>query len=198
MKVRARKSFREAIREAVRHRMERGEPLNVKSIIAAAGGGSNSTVIEEIRLLREEDRRRGEALVDGERVLAAVEYALSECRARQDVLLAENAALRVSLDLARADVEKLLASHQDSQRMLLQGVDDLRQMVKAGQGALPKGILEAEHAKLHPPESGEVTYWRAKHDQLLRRLVDLENKNRLLLGQIHDLGGDGFQGGGGI
>ncbi len=192
MGPRTRKSYREAIRNEVKLRMQHGDPLRFKDILAAAGGGSNSTVLEEIRLLRAEDKARGEVCVDGVSVLCALERSLSECRAREDVLLAENAALRESLVLARSDVEKLLATHQDSQRMLLQSVDDLRQMVKAGQGAMPKGIIEAEYAKLHPPESGEVTYWRAKHDQLLQRQIDLENKNRLLLGKIHDLGGDAF------
>ena len=94
-------------------------------------------------------------------------------------------------DILIADLDKLLTAHQDSQRLLLQSVDDLRQMVKAGQGAMPQGVMEAERQKSAPPsESGDAILWKARHDQLLKRYVALDEKCRKLAGQLHELGVD--------
>ena len=123
--------------------------------------------------------------------ITALEAAINAGIAREAVLSSENAVLRQSLQAARADVDKLLVGHQDSQRLLLQGVDDLRQMVKAGKGALPTGVVQRVSAdEAEVKESADGILWKAKHDQLLTRFVALESKSRRMASQLHDLGVD--------
>ena len=123
----------------------------------------------------------------------ALEAAIDAAMERERLLQAEVVVLKDALQSSRDDVAKLLAIHQDSQRLLMQGVDDLREMVKAGQGALPVGIVETERAKVPPKEgrdasSGDAFYWHEKHDQLLRRHVNMEKENREMAALLHDLG----------
>lgn len=192
-KKRKRHSFREKIRAAIHRRRLKGLSCSVRDILAEAGGGSASTVLEELANAPKpspSDVVGKKALNPYDRI-KALEVAIDASFAREESLKAENAALKSSLDVARADVDKLLVGHQDSQRMLLQGVDDLRQMVKAaGQGSLPQGIVEAERQKISPPESGDSILWKARHDQLLQRYVALDAKCRKLEGKLHELGVD--------
>lgn len=190
---RKRHSFRAEIRAVIIARKLRGDPFDFRDIIKEAGGGSNKTVREELDKCPEitEGMRIGRgAKTDAERV-TALEKAIDASLSRERELLAENQALKASLDSARADLDKLLTAHQDSQRLLLQSVDDLRQMVKAGQGAMPQGVVESERQKSAPPsESGDAILWKARHDRLLKRYVALDEKCRKLAGQLHELGVD--------
>lgn len=192
-KSRKRHSFRAKIRDVIIARKLRGDPFDFRDIILEAGGGSNKTVREELDNCPEitEGMRIGRgAKTDAERV-TALEKAIDASLSRERKLVAENQVLKTSLDSARADLDKLLTAHQDSQRLLLQSVDDLRQMVKAGQGAMPQGVLEAERQKSAPAEqSGDAILWKARHDQLLTRFVALDEKCRKMAGQLHELGVD--------
>lgn len=191
-KRRSRHSYREAIRLVILERIALGKPLTQREILKEAGGGSTSTVIEE---LAKAERVTPAALVGRGAAslpqrIAALEDALNASLAREKVLEAENLVLKTSLTGARTDVDKLLAAHQDSQRMLLQGVDDLRQMVKAGQGSMPQGVIEAERQKVAGAETGDAILWKARHDKLLQQFLALDAKNRKLVLQLHDLGVD--------
>ncbi len=195
-KPRSRHSFRECIREIIQRRIAEGRPLHVRKIIDDAGGGSASTVKEEIAEAIKAGAIRAIALTgksanSPSRRIAALQATINESLERELGLVAENTALKESLQIARTDLEKLLVAHQDSQRMLLQGVDDLRQMVKAGQGTLPAGIVEAERQKhVAPSQSNDAILWKAKHDRLLQRFVELESKYRSLNGRLHELGAE--------
>ena len=167
-KPRSRHSFRERIHQVILERIVRGDSLTIRDIIDEAGGGSITTVRQELAkcpVPTEATRVGMGAKTDAQRV-PLLEKAVNESLDREKLLIAENKALKDSLDAARADVDKLMATHQHSQRMLLQGVDDLRQMVKAGSGALPQAVLEAE------------------------RFVALDAKCRKMAAQLHDLGAD--------
>jgi hypothetical protein len=189
---RSRHSYRKRIQEVIQERIALGKPLTHRDILKDAGGGSASTVVEE---LAKADRQTPATLIGrGAKSLpqriAALEDALNSSLAREKVLEAENRALKDSLTSARADVDKLLAGHQDSQRMLLQGVDDLRQMVKAGQGAMPPAVIATKRQKAAGDDTGDGILWKARHDQLLQRFVALDAKNRKMSSQLHDLGVD--------
>jgi hypothetical protein len=189
---RSRHSYRERIQEVIQERIALGKPLTHRDILKEAGGGSASTVVEE---LAKAERITPATLIGrGAKSLpqriAALEDALNASLGREKVLEAENQALRESLTSARADVDKLLAGHQDSQRMLLQGVDDLRQMVKAGQGGMPPAVIAAERQKAAGDDTGDGILWKARHDQLLQRFVALDAKNRKMSSQLHELGVD--------
>lgn len=192
-KKRSKHSYREKIREVIARRRMKGLSCSVRAILNEAGGGSTSTVLDE---LAQHEKPTPSALVGQDTLnpyqrIVALEEAINNSVAREQVLAAENAVLKNSLASARSDVDKLLAGHQDSQRMLLQGVDDLRQMVKAGQGAMPQGVVEAERQKSAPAEqSGDAILWKARHDQLLTRFVALDEKCRKMAGQLHELGVD--------
>lgn len=195
-KPRSKHSYRDLIREVIRDSLARGQKLSLRAIQDKAGGGSLGTVKEELQKLLSGDKIRASALIGaGAPTLAErmvdLENAIDASLERERVLEADNAALRASLQEARSELDKLLVAHQDSQRLLLQGVDDLRQMVKAGQGGLPAGVMDAERAKSLPPEkTGDAIYWQAKHDQLLQRYIALDGKNRKMAGQLHELGVD--------
>lgn len=194
-KPRSKHSYRDLICEAIRDSHARGQPLSLRAIQRKAGGGSLGTVTEELQKFFSGDKIRASASIGAGSTLAgrtkALENAIDASLERERVLEADNAALRASLQESRSELDKLLVAHQDSQRLLLQGVDDLRQMVKAGQGGLPAGVLEAERVKSLPPEkTGDAIYWQAKHDQLLQRYIALDGKNRKMAGQLHDLGVD--------
>ena len=193
---RSRYSYRERIREVIRARIARGDPIQNRDIIKEAGGGSASTVVEEVAKIFDGDTVKPAVLIGAgaktatQRVVA-LEQAVNASLAREQSLISENTVLKASLHDLRAELDKLLTSHQDAQRLLLQGVDDLRQMVKAGQGSMPQGVLEAERTKTQiPDQSGTAIYWQAKHDQLLERFVALEAKARILAGKVHELGGE--------
>lgn len=195
-KRRTKHSYRPAIHEVIRQRIARGAPLHIREIIEEAGGGSISTVRDELAKLVGQDQARASALVGAgarsahERV-PALERAIDDALEREKLLLAENQVLKATLEQRNADVEKLLLTHTDSQRMLLQGVDDLRQMVRAGRESLPAGVLAAEQAKVAGKDGdSKAVYWQTKHDQLLARYVDMEKKNRALMARLHDLGVD--------
>lgn len=192
-KKRSKHSYREKIREVIARRRLKGLSCSVRSILKEAGGGSASTVLEE---LANTDKPLPAALVGQETTnpyqrIVALEDAINASIEREQCLATENAVLKASLEAARADVDKLLAGHQDSQRLLLQGVNDLRQMVKAAaQNPLPQGIIEAERQKAAPAPTDDSILWKARHDQLLQRFVALDAKNRKLAAQLHDLGVD--------
>ena len=193
-KPRSRHSFREDIREIIRRRIAAGEPLHVRKIIDEAGGGSASTVKQELIAIIKDGTVKAIALTgkgadSPSRRIVALQKAINESLERELGLVAENTALKESLHVARTDLEKLLVAHQDAQRLLLQGVDDLRQMVKAGQGTLPAGIVEAERQKhVASSQSNDAILWKAKHDRLLQRFVELESKYRALDSRLHELG----------
>lgn len=191
-KPRSRHSFRERIHQVILERIVRGDSLTIRDIIDEAGGGSITTVRQELAkcpVPTEATRVGMGAKTDAQRV-PLLEKAVNESLDREKLLIAENKALKDSLDAARADVDKLMATHQHSQRMLLQGVDDLRQMVKAGSGALPQAVLEAERQKAAPVATDDSILWKARHDQLLQRFVALDAKCRKMAAQLHDLGAD--------
>ena len=195
-KPRSKHSYRDRIREVIRHRIFRGDPLHTYKILEEAGGGSASTVQQELAAMLEGDTVKPAVLIGaGQRTptqrIGALEKAINDSIAREQVLIAENTALKESLQAARSDLDKLLVAHQDSQRLLLQGVDDLRQMVRGGHDALPAGVVEAERRKhTAQTESSDAILWQAKHDQLLNRHIALEAKCRLLAGRLHELGQD--------
>ncbi|WP_126448191.1 DNA-binding protein [Sulfuricystis multivorans] len=189
---RSRHSYRERIQEVIQERMVLGKPLTYRDILKDAGGGSASTVAEE---LAKADRQTPATLVGrGAKSLpqriAALEDALNSSLAREKMLMAENQALKEALTSARADVDKLLAVHQDAQRMLLQGVDDLRQMVKAGQGIITPAGIATGRQKTAGDDTGDGILWKARHDQLLQRFAALDAKNRKMSSLLHDLGVD--------
>ena len=180
----------------IRDSLARGQKLSLRAIQEKAGGGSLTTVKEELYKLIPGDKIRPSTLIGAgaptltERVVD-LENAIDASLERGRRLEAENAALRASLQESRSELDKLMVAHQDSQRLLLQGVDDLRQMVKAGQGTLPAGVMEAARAKSLPPEKTEDSiYWQAKHDQVLQQFITLDGKYRILASRLHDLGGD--------
>lgn len=193
---RTRHSYRNAIRDAIRRRLALGEPLHVRKIIDEAGGGSASTVQEEIANLAGKEKLRASTLVGAgtgtvhDRV-RALENALDDALEREKVLTAEVQVLRNSLSKRDEDVAKLMLTHVDSQKMLLQGVDDLRQMVRAGRDALPSGVIAAEDAKVSAPAAdNQAVYWQTKHEALLRKYVDLDRRNRLLASRLSEAGID--------
>ena len=186
-------AYRARIRQVILDRMVRGDTLGIREIIAEAGGGSMTTVRDELAKcpVPTDAVRVGLGAKSPAQRIALLETAINESLARERSLTAENQALRSALDSARTDVEKLLLGHQDSQRLLLQGVDDLRQMVRAaGQGGLPAGIIEAERHKAVPPVSDDTILWKARHDKLLARLFSLEARCNKMAGRLHDLGVD--------
>ena len=195
-KPRSKHSYRDRIREVIRHRIYRGDPLHTYKILEEAGGGSASTVQQELAAMLEGDTVKPAVLIGaGQRTptqrIGALEKAINDSIAREQVLIAENTALKESLQAARSDLDKLLVAHQDAQRLLLQGVDDLRQMVRAGKDTLPAGVIEAERQKIAAQhQSNDGILWKAKHDQLLRRYIELEARNRKLEGRLHELGQD--------
>ena len=190
--ARSRRSYRERIREVIQQRIVLGKPLTHREILKDAGGGSSSTVVSEMARIKLPSPAvlvgRGARTLP-QRVLA-LEEALNAALSREKLLTVENDMLKRLLAEARSEVDKLLASHQDAQRLLLQGVDDLRQMVKAGQGGLPPGVVQAGAAKETGKESGESILWKTKHDQLLRRYIALEGRCREMASLLHDLGVD--------
>lgn len=196
-KSRTRHSYREAIREVIRSRLARGEALHIRKILGEAGGGSITTVQEELGKMIGAEKVRASTLIGAgastiKARVVALEAAIDAGLERERTLQVEVKVLNAALQTSRSDVEKLLMNHQDSQRLLMQGVDDLREMVKAGQGSLPNGVVEAERAKTLRREvesSGDAIYWHEKHDQLLHRYIEMERKNRLLASRLHDLGG---------
>lgn len=187
---RTRHSFRKRIYQVILDRMARGDTLHVRAILKEAGGGSVTTVREELAKcpVPTEATRVGQGANTPAQRIVLLERAVNEGRSREEILRVENGVLRESLAAARSDVDKLLSAHQDSQRRLLQGVDDLRQMVKAGQGALPQGIIEAERRKNVPLISNDDFLWKARHDQLLQRYIALDEKCRKLENKLHELG----------
>ena len=54
-KPRSKHSYRDRIREVIRHRIYRGDPLRTYEIIDEAGGGSASTVQQELKAMLEGD-----------------------------------------------------------------------------------------------------------------------------------------------
>jgi hypothetical protein len=197
-KSRSRHSFRDPIREVIRRRLARGEPLHIQKILTEVGGGSITTVRQELAEMIGAEKVRASTLIGAgastiKARVQALEAAIDAAMERERLLQAEVVVLKDALQSSRDDVAKLLAIHQDSQRLLMQGVDDLREMVKAGQGALPVGIVETERANVSPKEvrdasSGDAFYWHEKHDQLLRRHVNMEKENREMAALLHDLG----------
>lgn len=192
-KPRSRHSFRDRIRQVILDRMARGATLHVRDIIKEAGGGSATTVKEELAKcpVPTAGTRAGLGANTPAQRIALLEQAVNESMAREQALATEAEALRAALDSARADVEKLLVEHQDSQRMLLQAVDDLRQISKAGQEAATQAAaLPSAPRKGELPESGEGLLWKARHDELLQRFVALDAKCRRMAGQLHEVGID--------
>ena len=191
-KKRTKHSYREKIREAIARRRLKGLSCSVRAILDEAGGGSASTVLDELANADKPTPASlfGQDTLNPYQKIVALEEAINASVAREQILAAENGVLKSSLEVARADVDKLIAGHQDSQRMLLQGVDGLRQMVKAGQGAMPNGVMEAERQKVLPVETGDGILWKARHDQLLQRFVALDAKFRKIASQLHELGFD--------
>lgn len=185
-------SYRERIREVIEVRKLLGKPLNQREILKEAGGGSASTVVEELAKAALETPATliGRGASTFPQRIAALEDAINSSLARERVLDAENQVLRASLADARADLDKLLVAHQDAQRLLLQGVDDLRQMLKAGQQ--PSALRPSAPAIERGPDArdGDGVLWKARHDQLLERFVALDAKNRAMAGQLHELGCD--------
>ena len=186
-------SYRDRIREVIEVRKLLGKPLNQREILKEAGGGSASTVVEELAkaALATPATLIGRSASTFPQRIAALEEAINSSLARERVLVAENQVLRTSLTDARADLDKLLVAHQDAQRLLLQGVDDLRQMLKAGQqGGLRPAAPAIERGPSVRDGSGDGLLWKARHDQLLERFVALEAKNRAMASQLHELGAD--------
>lgn len=194
-KARSKHSFRDRIRAAITRRIMKGESLAVRQIIDEAGGGSASTVLQE---LADAERPTPGSLLGREAVnpyqrIDVLVLAINASVAREQALTIENQVLKNSLATVQTDLDGLLATHQDSQRMLLQGVDDLRQMVKAGQGATPPAVTEIEEVRPKtgtPTDKGDAILWQARHDQLLKRFIELDAKNRKLVAQLFDLGVD--------
>ncbi len=189
-KARTRRSYRERIRQVIADRIVLGKPLTTRAILADAGGGSTSTVVEE---LAKAERPAPATLVGRGATslpqrIVALEDALNASVAREQVLGAENQVLKSSLVDARTTVDKLLTQHQDSQRLLLQGVDDLRQMVKAGQGGMPHAAARPSPAAADP--DGDAVLWQARHDQLLGRYIELEKKFRGAVSRLNEHGLD--------
>lgn len=191
-KPRSLHSYRAKIRDVIIARKLRGDTFDIRDIIKEVGGGSNTTVREELDNCPEitEGMRIGRGAKTAAERVTALEKAIDASLTRERELVAEKLALKTSLDSARADLDKLLTAHQDSQRLLLQSVDDLRQMVKAGQGAMPRGVMEAERQKSAPMESGDAILWKARHDLLLKQFAALDEKCRKMAGQLHELGVD--------
>lgn len=183
-------SYRDRIREVIQDRISLGKPLTHREILRDAGGGSASTVVDVLRHFESQPPATlvGRGASSFPQRIAALEDALTASLAREMVLTAEKDALREALASSRRDVETLLATHQDAQRLLLQGVDDLRQMVKAGlctTSAVPATVTEAART-----DNKDGLLWKARHDQLLERYIALEEKCRRLRAQNHELGGD--------
>lgn len=183
-------SYRDAIRDAIMVHRTQGLSLSVRAIIAAAGGGSSTTVLEELAASSEStstslNGRFGQSPYQR---IYALESAARERESRLNALKIANAELNRSLHTSRLDVEKLLRSHQDSQRQLLQAVDDFRQMAKSiqntGSVARSPDVTDSK-----PIRSADAVLWQAKHDQLLERFISLEAKYRALASQLHELGG---------
>lgn len=204
---RTRHSFRGAIREVILRRHARGDTLSVRKIIDEVGGGSPKTVLEELAEFTEAVGKGRAVLVGADAVspaarIPALEDALNDALARERRLQAENDGLRSALEasrksqlLAEQNVATMLATHQDAQHKLMQGVDDLRQMVAAGKDALPLEMLvtkASNDAAAARAEKGaaESIYWETKHNQLLQKYVDLDNKYRLARSRLAELGED--------
>lgn len=203
---RSRHSCRDLIRAAIRRRFAMGEKLSIRAILKETGG-SAGTVSEEISLFTAEVAK-GSAVLVGVETLSpfertrVLERVVNEGLVREQSLRSQVASLEIALAEARSaqllaekNVSTMLATHQDAQHKLMQGVDDLRQMVQAGKDALPLEMLVAkasQAAAASRAEKGaaESIYWQTKHDQLLARYVEMENKNRKLRSQLHELGVD--------
>ncbi len=185
-------SYRERIRDVIEARKLLGKPLNQREILKEAGGGSASTVVEELAKAALETPATliGRGASTFPQRIAVLEDAINSSLARERVLVAENQVLRASLADARADLDKLLVAHQDSQRLLLQGVDDLRQMLKAGQQGDLRPAVPVRERGIPMRDDADGVLWKARHDQLLERFVALEAKTRKMAGQLHELGVD--------
>lgn len=170
--------YREKIRMVIQTRIALGLPLNHRDILQAAGGGSASTVVDELKHLGKDAPATliGRGAKSLPQRIVAIEDALNNALAREAQLAAENIALKNSLHAAQEHLNKLLATHQDAQRMLFQSVDDLRQMVKRGQG----GMLSANDQQ----GLSEAILWKTRHDQLQHRLIALEADNRKMANQL--------------
>lgn len=198
-KPRAKHSFRESIRESILTRMAKVEPLHIRKIIKDAGGGSVTTVQQELAALTGTQFSRKSLLIGRgastvQARVAALEEAIEEGFRREETLKAQVTVLQQALDHAQGNLAMLLRRHEDSQRELLQGVDDLRQMVKAGkEGGL--FALNPRAAAVPETASKEVrgdqgAYWRAKCDQLIASNFAMEKLCRELKGRLHELGED--------
>jgi hypothetical protein len=190
--LRSRHSFRKPIREAIQARIVLGKPLTVRAILEEAGGGSSTTVLEELQKIPTQTlaTRIGHSAQTLPQRVLMLEEALEASVTREKDVTAENRALASSLEEARRSTEVLLGMHHDAQRLLMQAVDDLRQMVKAGQGGLPQAVIEAEKAKKPLPgkDDDAGTFWKVKYEQAAAEQFKLDEKYRKAVFTLHELG----------
>ena len=201
-KPRAKHSFRESIRESILTRMAKGEPLHIRKIIEDAGGGSVTTVQQELASLTGAQYSRKSLLIGRgastvQARVSALEEAIEGGFKREETLKAQVVVLQQALDHAQGNLAMLLRRHEDSQRELLQGVDDLRQMVKAGKEgealtSIHRPVAETQYKETRPKEDcGEqVAYWRTKCNELIEASFTKEDQFRKLKARLHELGED--------
>ena len=113
---------------------------------------------------------------------------------REAELKAQVVVLEQALDKAQANVERLLWRHEESQRELLKGVDDLRQMVSSGAPVVRTRQHEQnENAKkIDTPaeDNGEVQLWKARAEQAIGSMDKALKRVRELELRLHELGAD--------
>lgn len=174
--------------------MARGEPLHIRKIIETAGGGSVTTVQEELAALTgvavvRKSLLIGRGATTVQARVVALEDAIDAGLQREETLKAQVAVLQKALSDAQANVEKLIWRHEDSQRELLQGVDDLRQMVRAGRES--KAALTGpgtEVPKVVP--NSDTDYWKARAEQAIAAMDKSAKRVRELELRLHELGHD--------
>ena len=191
---RSRHSYRDAIREVILARLERGEPLHIRKVLQEAGGGSVTTVQEEITALTGSAEKRKVLLIGRgastvQARVAALEAAIDEGLSREGRLQAQVAVIQEELVRSRDTVDRLLLRHDDVHRQLLQAVDDLRQMARAAPAA-PAAVVEPPPRSVPAPVAEPVAILRQRCNQLAEQVFRLEETNRALLSRLHENGID--------
>lgn len=192
-------SLREKIRSVIRLRVATGMPLTYREIQKDAGGGSPKTILDEIRKapkLADGVLLVGQAANAPSARIRALEEAVLAGQAREAGLRAEKEQLEKLLGQAQTNLDRVLGEHGDSKRVLLRATDELRQMIQAGRAnEMLRTVNERANELPQPPapglvDGGDVYYWKAKHDQVLRELITSDQKKRQLEGQLSEAGID--------
>lgn len=155
-------------------------------------GGSPKTILEEIN--RAPELGPGVLLANDSKSPheenKALRAAVRQGQAREAALAKSAEVLEALVSSQQRQIDQILAQHQSSQRDLFQAVDDLRQMVKAGHTSIPNPavVLPPEGKKKN--DENDSAYWKARHDQLLRKYIELEGQNRGYTQRLQELGED--------